>query len=217
MRIRSALGAALLSASAVVAVQLSSTDSAFACNRSRQDVNSNLVAECTEPENTWAHWTDGAGSQPWVAIRDTTGSAWPVYTAALNWANPTTGIDVIYNAGDCGGYNHCVTVSASSFEETCRQRGGFTVLKGVNHLLASEMQMVFNSKCASSTWTNAERSVITCHEFGHLLGLAHPQDINPTTTCMSASGTTFDDPDSANTGRSHDYGMIDDVIYSHND
>lgn len=163
------------------------------------------------------HWSDGSGTRAWVTLVDKTGPNWPVFAAAIEWDNAGR-IDVTYRSGDCGGNGHCVSVDTWDPGVGCRTANSsfaYTPAYGGNHLQGDTF-IALNKACATNdNFTNGDRRVITCQEEGHVLGLAHALNASHHDTCMAATGDDFDHAD--NTPQQHDFVMLDDVIYDHND
>jgi hypothetical protein len=171
------------------------------------------------------HWSDDPGGGPgYVTLVDKTGSNWLVQASASNW-DAAGRLNIIYQYGDCGGYGHCVSVDSNRFDGfTCRDRGGFfdPDPNAAGHLQGSS-RIEFNQKCADNDgeqFNNTQRRVIVCQEEGHAVGdLDHDFDAGHHNTCMAATGQNFDHPEGEDgyTGRRHDFEMLDDVIYDHDD
>lgn len=76
------------------------------------------------------HWADGSLSREFVTIVDNTGSAWPVYAAAIEW-DKAPKLDVVYQYGSCGGSpGNCIGVKVLPASEypygdgSCAGSGG---------------------------------------------------------------------------------------------
>lgn len=159
------------------------------------------------------HWGDGAGGMARVTIVDYTGPQWPVYVAHAEW-DFAGRLDVDYHADTCGGREHCVGMAVShNFTLPCRENGGNATLipnQAGTHL-SDESFARFNSRCAADGYTNRDRRALACEEMGHLLGLDHGGD--PAYTCM-ASGWIIHLEE---TPREHDFFVLDERLYDHND
>lgn len=158
---------------------------------------------------------DANKPRAWVRIVDDTGPRWPVYAATLEWDTPAK-FDAIYNGDSCGGQGHCVRIAVTqNIDQPCLQYGGFAVLiKNVNNNHLSDATYVrFNSRCAQLQFSDRDRRALACEEIGHVIGLDHAASSLYQETCM-ASGP-IDRLHHKPWG--HDFNMIDNVIYDHND
>jgi hypothetical protein len=172
--------------------------------------------------NSRIHWSDESGTRAWVTLVDKTGPNWPVFAAAITWDNAGR-LDVTYRSSDCGGNGHCVEVDNPSFSNfTCRERPGEAVLVypafGTPAHLTADTRVRLNQKCADNQgeqFTDSDRRVVTCQEEGHVLGIDHDYAAGHHNTCMAATRDNFDH--AVTTPRQHDFQMLDDVIYTHND
>ncbi|UJA21245.1 hypothetical protein HJD18_14165 [Thermoleophilia bacterium SCSIO 60948] len=166
-----------------------------------------------------AHWNDGDGQQAKMTFVDNTGAPWPIYAAANTWDNAGR-IVVAYNANNCNGDPHCVGVNATNMGgDSCNANPGYFAwnANSSRHLLAAQSYIRLNQDCNPRS-TRVQR-FIACHEEGHATGLDdEPQSIRDQ-TCMAA-GTAPPHPDFdtwEETPRPHDFEMLDNQIYTHND
>jgi hypothetical protein len=202
----------LLAVGTVVALALLLATVASASNIFRDPSDGRIV-----------HWSDGSRSQAWVTIVDHTGPNWPVYAPAIDWDNAGH-INVTYYSNSCNGNDHCVGVNNFDFNQNCRDRGGNTINvwshSGQAHM-TGDTHIDLNQRCADNVgeqYTDSNRKVITCHEEGHAIGsLANAVNASYRDTCMAATGGNFDQSDASRTGQQHDFVMLDDEIYDHND
>jgi hypothetical protein len=168
------------------------------------------------------HWTTDGRNLAWETLVDHTGSNWRVYAAALDWAYAGH-VNITYYPNSCNGNGHCVAVNNHDFGQNCRDNAAathkFVQTSGQAHM-TSDTEIVFNQRCADNVgeqYTDGNRQVIVCHEEGHSLGLDEAPNASYRDTCMAATGGNFDKSDASRTGEHHDFVMLDDEIYDHND
>lgn len=182
-----------------------------------------IVAPSGASNNLGVHWSDGNDNMAHVTLVDGTGPAWPVFAAAIEWDNAGR-INVIYRSNGCGGNGHCVNVNAEEFQSGCHNLPAETIIVtqggGSNHL-DGDTRVRLNNKCKNDAdhgqHSTQDLRVLTCHEEGHVLGLAHELDSSfANDTCMYViPGQQFQQGEE--TPRQHDFVMLDDNIYDHND
>lgn len=161
--------------------------------------------------NTNTHWGDGGRSQGFVNFIDRTGDAWAVYSAHLEWDNAGN-VDVDYQPNNCDGRDHCVGVDAYNFGSGCGIRGFWQgTQQGGNHFNDAFIRL--NNECKDNH-SYRELRAIVCQEEGNVLGLGdEPQSLHQE-TCMGDGGPLGSTEE---TPRPHDFQMLDNVIYDHND
>jgi hypothetical protein len=175
-----------------------------------------LTSVASASNDTARHWADGGGGPGYVNVVDNT-AVWPVKPAVDEWDHAGR-LQANYRTA-CQGAGHCVGLSAVSYLGgfTCHELQGVTVTaaNSNNHLLTQTF-IEINNHCRSDPHNhpNSELRVITCHEIGHALSLAHVA-ADQHSTCM-ANGTMLSPPQS-NTPRQHDFVMLDDNMYDHTD
>jgi hypothetical protein len=159
----------------------------------------------------WAHWGDGAGNGPgYVTIADFTGAQWPVFAAAIEWDRPER-LNVIYQSGGCGGFDHCIDVRAEQFAEGCSTVAGRTILvRDGNHIGGANSRVRLNTRCNDRA--DREQRVITCHEEGHVTGLGEEPESLEAATCMGAQAGQLGQ--ASHLPRQHDRDAIQN-IYNH--
>ncbi|MEX0755302.1 MAG: hypothetical protein WD556_09360 [Actinomycetota bacterium] len=146
-----------------------------------------------------------------MTVADFTPAKWPVLAATNEWATEPR-LDVFYVFEGCAGNNHCISVRiGEGFDLSCRQNGGFAALDTNNGHLTGDSFVRFNSKCGDNAFTDRDRRALACEELGHIMGLDHGGD--PNDTCM-ASGPI---DQLHHHPRPHDFSMLHDFIYDHND
>lgn len=158
------------------------------------------------------HWRDDdsagfpRGFLYWV---DRTGPRWPVFSSAIEWDRAPR-VDAVYRTS-CPG-RHCVGVSTADLGQ-CRTvprllGRTFTPSFAGGHLRGST-RVQFNGNCGDQL-NRAQRRMVACHELGHSLGLAHYVFSAPS-TCMRSSFPAILVP------RAHDYRMLNERLYNHDD
>lgn len=127
-----------------------------------------MFASSTAMAGTYSHWDDNEPGYPrgHAFIQDETGSAWPVYTAAIDW-DQASKLDLVYRsgAGTCG---HCVPFRAIALGDAgCSASPGSTLVSYGTHISSATSRV--DSGCAGRTYNN--RLELVCHEMGHAIGL----------------------------------------------
>lgn len=170
---------------------------------------------------TGFHWADEGRARAFVTFVDKTNASWPIVTTTNEW-DFAGNINIYYGYRDCGGQGHCVSVDTSLVgpfaDRRCGEVRGLTrvevVSPGSTHM-SSDTSVTFNERCQNSGFSNADRRTIACHEEGHVIGLAHAD--NSLLTCMGAPPGETAWMNRSGTPRQHDFLMLDDEIYDHND
>lgn len=119
---------------------------------------------------TWAHWGDNEPGFPrgYAYVQDLTGSAWPVYTAAISW-DQAPKLDLVYRTG-ANGCAHCFDFDAIAMGGAgCSPVAGETWPGQTGGHINNNTWSHVDSGCASATY-NA-RLELVCHEMGHAIGL----------------------------------------------
>jgi hypothetical protein len=140
-----------------------------------------------------------------------------VFARAIEW-DAAGRLDLVYRSQSCGGFGHCVNVSASSFSSTCRSNPGFVNPSYSNGHFDGGTFIRFNQKCTQNAWSARDREVVICQEEGHVAGVGHEPSPLKSETCMATpNNPDYDIKTWEETPRHHDFVMLDDVIYTHND
>jgi hypothetical protein len=141
----------------------------------------------------------------------TRGDAWAVYAAHLEWDNAGH-IDVDYHADNCGARKHCVGVDSYFFGTGCQHRAFWVGTEQANNHF-DDAAIRLNAECKANH-TYPELRAIVCQEEGNVLGLADEPESLRQETCMGDGGPLSSTEE---TPRHHDFVMLDDHIYDHND
>jgi len=149
-----------------------------------------------------------------VKMLDFTGDPWPVATVHLDW-DQAISIDVDYVNGDpsseCG--PDCVRVVTrapdedAAFGPNCTGAAGYWTNDppGAGNHWTQPRAVRFNRSC--NDVAAHSRRALTCQEMGHALGLDHTLS---TDSCMHQNASVADV-----TPGQHDYGMLNNDIYDH--
>lgn len=171
---------------------------------------------------SWKHWNDGNDNVSVVTFVDHTGPSWPVNAAHQVWDNAGR-VDVDWRADTCGSASHCVGVAVSDPDQnpvfggaSCFDMGGY-VLQVPNSTVthySDETYVRFNQRCGSGQYTNRDRQALACEEEGHVVSLRHATYSGANNdTCMGSGWIAVLEE----TPQQHDFVMIDDEVYLHND
>lgn len=161
------------------------------------------------------HWSDGNNPRAWMTIEDHTPSGYPVLAATSEWATEPN-IDMYYSFGSCGSQGRCVDVRLKNMAVPCagtqNASGGFfqPAFSGNHYSAAAYIR--FNDACSGAGFDNRDRRALACEEIGHSIGMAHDFGLNDV-TCMASDDIRqlHEHP------RPHDFTMLHNVIYDHND
>jgi hypothetical protein len=162
------------------------------------------------------HWSDGDNPRGYVMISDFTPSAWPVVAASNEWGTEPN-LDVFYDFEGCGGMNHCVDVRDVNMQPNCTGAGGSggyaILLPTSGHLSGDDSKVRVNNDCEGGQYDNRDRRALLCEELGHIMGLDHAASNLNNETCMASGAITqlHEHP------RDHDFNMLHNVVYDHND
>lgn len=136
-------------------------------------------------------WSRNGFNHPQVYFLDHTSAAWPLTAVVPNW-NLAHGVDSWYRwfANGCpGGGRHCVNVYNANYgntgwtgQTTLQWSNGFFVDGGV----FTQLNDFYGGSAA-------EHRNTTCHELGHVLGLAHNVS---TSSCLWFARTSQQTPNS---------------------
>lgn len=169
----------------------------------------------------WKHWNDGADNVSTITFVDHTGPKWPVGAASQEW-DFAGRVNTDRRPDTCDNNPHCVGVAVAGPNDpildgyACWSRGGYAqhvANQGGNHLSA-ESYIRFNPSCGEETlYTDRDRRALACEEEGHMVSLQHAPSSANNQTCM-ASGPILA---LHHTPRPHDFEMVDDKVYLHND
>lgn len=115
------------------------------------------------------HWAHDGLAHSQIYFVDHTGTKWPVSTSTYKW-NEAHGVDSYYETTCPGSWLHCVNVYEYSSNDGLY---GETIF--INGWDANQHNYegvtVWLNDYTVTTATQAHKS--TCHELGHVLGLAH--------------------------------------------
>lgn len=172
-----------------------------------------LAANADNRLGNRGHW-DRSSSVAHVKFLDFTESPWPVGTASADW-DQANNIDVDWVLaegnptclGDCVRVRTRLASEDSLFEPNCAGFAGYWTngAPDSNNHWRPGNEVRFNRSCNSQPAST--RRALTCQELGHALGLDHS---NATDSCMFRSASIADV-----TPGSHQYHMLDQVIYDH--
>lgn len=154
------------------------------------------------------HWSDGGQSQGFVNIVDRLGPAWPVPATVQTW-DDAQGLRVSRQAAECGGHDHCVGLEAGDTAFTCAEFVGLTEESPDNAGHYNTNTKIFMNARCTNNHSSSELRVGICHEIGHAIGLSHDA---PNTCLKNDTSLT-----QSNTPRAHDYEVLEDILYRHND
>jgi hypothetical protein len=165
------------------------------------------------------HWSDGSNPRAWMTIEDHTPSGWPVLAATNEWATEPN-IDMYYEFGGCAGSpGRCVDVRLKDMPVPCAgtfdASGGFFhyEFNAANTHYSEDSFIRFNDACGGGNFDNRDRRALACEEIGHSIGLDHADPGLNNVTCMASGDIRqlHEHP------RDHDFSMLHNVIYDHND
>lgn len=165
------------------------------------------------------HWGDGSNPRAWMTIEDHTPSGWPVLAATNEWATEPN-IDMYYVFGGCSGSpGRCVDVRLKNMAVPCAgtidASGGFfqPVFNSAGTHYHEDSFIRFNDACGGGSFDNRDRRALACEEIGHSIGMAHADRGLNDVTCMASGDIRqlHEHP------RGHDFSMLHNVIYDHND
>jgi|tagenome__1003787_1003787.scaffolds.fasta_scaffold20973782_3 hypothetical protein len=158
------------------------------------------------PTGPHIHWAKDGRDHAYANFVDYSGDNWPVQAKVGLW-NDANHIEADYKAPSdfCG--DHCVSVTANSFDEGCHTLSGLASLiwDGDGHE-GGQTKIQYNTKCNSAE-TDFYRAKITCQELGHVVGALRHRGENSTCMHQNASEATQASPDN------HDYDTLQSHIY----
>lgn len=124
------------------------------------------VASATHTEGH--HWSHDGLARSQIYFVDKTGAAWPIATVTYKW-NEAHGVDSYYETSCPSSTLHCVTVSEYSANDGLYGVTSFPGWNSASHNYAG-VTVKLNDYTAT---TSTQKRKSSCHELGHVLGLAH--------------------------------------------
>jgi hypothetical protein len=159
----------------------------------------------------FGHWNDGGTSQGFVNYINNA-AQWSVPAAADEW--DFAGNVRVDSWADCNSRPHCAPIDAFQFSVGCpiiRGQWTATQISGTNHWASAFVSL--NARCVDNH-TSRQLRVVTCQEMGNLLGLKDEGSGLADETCMGDGASLANTEE---TPRAHDFSMLDNQIYDHND
>jgi hypothetical protein len=148
------------------------------------------------------HWAHNGLAHSQIYFVDHTGAKWPVTTVTYKW-NEAHGVDSYYESSCPSTRLHCVHVYEISANNGWYGATFFTGWNSAAHNYEGVRVQLNNYTVRTAT----QARKTTCHELGHVLGLAH-RAYNPSCMTQGAAPPISMYPDA------HDFAELQ-AIYAH--